>query len=164
MGWQGTPGPDNQLSAAQVGKHLKHIYERLLEGFERDSVQNTVDNTYRQRPPAPPASQPAQALSSNTNMTMNTDLNTNLLANPTTLVNQLMPHAPTAFGHMPLQTCYRLAMLSKLSNDELMKKVPGGQNLANQIIEQRPFLQNFLQQYQAAMTLYTRQQQQSMQS
>ena len=97
-------------------------------------------------------------------MTMNTNLNTNLLANPTTLVNQLMPHAPTAFGHMPLLTCYRLAMLSKLSNDELMKKVPGGQNLANQIIEQRPFLQNFLQQYQAAMTLYTRQQQQSMQS
>lgn len=164
MGWQGAPGPDNQLSSAQVGKHLKHIYEQLLEGFERDSVQNTIDNTYRQRPPAPPASQPAQALSSNTNLTTNTNLNTNLLTNPNTLVSQLMPHAPTPFVNMTLQSCYRLAVLSRMSNDDLMKRVPAGQSLVNQIIEQRPFLQNFAQQYQAVMTLYNRQQQQSMQS
>ena len=37
MGWPGAPGPDNELSSAQVGigNHLKLIYEQLLEGFER---------------------------------------------------------------------------------------------------------------------------------
>lgn len=51
MGWpQNDPTANPSLSpAAQVGKRLKMIYEQLLEGFERDTVQDSIDNTYRQR-------------------------------------------------------------------------------------------------------------------
>lgn len=133
---QSLPGTDVQYSAMQVGEHLKLIYEKFLEDFERDSIQKLMDELYRQRVPASQAPRLAQSLNTNTS------LDVNRLANSNTLVSQVLPYAPAIFASMTLQTCHRLANLSNLPDNDLAKRLPSAS--AAELIKQRPFLRNLV--------------------
>lgn len=155
MGWpQNVSSNDSKQPVAdEVGKRLKIIYENLLEGFERDTVQTTIDNTYRQRQTAPPVHQNAQATGPTANA--NGGLQTfNLSAS----VGQIVPSAPPALANMPAQNCLRLALIAAQPIEELQKKNLPGDALKH-ILEHKVFLQNFLQYCQNTMKKQQTQQQ-----
>ena len=148
MGWpQSVTGNDSskQPIADEVGKRLKLIYEQLLEGYERDTVQNTIDSTYRQRPTAPPTHPAAQPTGSTVNANAGPPA-----VNFNALVGQVVPNAPPGLVNMPVQSCLKLGALSYQNIEELQKKNVSGDAL-DHIRNNKAFLQNFLLYCQSAV-------------